>query len=138
MKQLALDHYGWLKLQTFQKLISSPRDHYKSDKKPKPFASMMGSPSPAVRVQCFDLKSEYDVKAHPNMLETSFTHMTTYAGETSKITLKQGLEQIAHMKAIAVSPVRNFTPPQKDMYALSSYQGSPQVVEEDQITINTA
>ena len=50
MKQLCLDHYGWLKLQTFQKLTTSPRDIWKTDKKPKPFQSMMGSPTPAVRV----------------------------------------------------------------------------------------
>lgn len=105
MKQLCLDHYGWLKLQTFQKLVASPRGS-RTDKKVKPFASMMGSPTPAVRVQMFDLKSEYDIKAYPNLLETSFSHMSQFAagnqisGSGTKMSLKESLQTLQQLKAV--------------------------------------
>ena len=126
MKQLCLDHYGWLKLQTFQNLVTSPREHFKTDKKPKPFASMMGSPTPAVRVQCFDLKSEYDIKGPANMLlDQSYTNISQHMNEknlcNTKMSLKESLDQMAQMKAVKASPCENFESPSKNMYALSSY-----------------
>ena len=97
---------------------------------------MMGSPTPAVRVQCFDLKSEYDIKGQgQNLLDASFTGLSQLGGRdrgisNTKMTLKESLDQMAVMKAMKASPMEAFESPSKDKYALSSYQGSPKNLNE--------
>ena len=104
---------------------------------------MMGSPTPAVRVQCFDLKSEYDIKGQgQNLLDASFTGLSQLGGRdrgisNTKMTLKESLDQIAVMKAMKASPMGAFESPGKDKYALSSYHGSPKLLDETQQTVNT-
>ena len=53
------------------------------------------------------------------------------------MTLKESLDQMAVMKAMKTSPMEAFESPSKDKYALSSYQGSPKLLNETQQTVNT-